>query len=57
MRGRNVVEGFRLPATGEMTEHEAAWMGFIRAIAGDNDPAPPLVAVQALRRALEAHLG
>lgn len=57
MRARQVVEGFCLPATGELIEHEAAWVGFIRAISRDTDPAPSLVAVQALRRALEAHLG
>ena len=55
MRAQQVVEGFRLPATGPLTEHEAAWVGVIRAIAGGTDPAPSLAAVQALRRALLPH--
>ena len=52
MNARKHVDGFRLPDNGDLTENEWAWVGFIRVIAGNSDPAPSLVAVQALRRAL-----
>lgn len=55
MRAQQVVNGFRLPATGPLTAHERAWVEVIRAIAGGTDPAPSLAAVQALRRALMPH--
>ena len=35
-----------------LTENERAWVGFLRLIAEDNDPAPTLARVQALRIAL-----
>ena len=53
MTERHVVEGFRLPEAEELTENEPAWVGFIRAASMQTDPAPSLVCVQALRRALD----
>lgn len=53
MTACHVVAGFRLPDTGELTENEHAWVGFIRAASKQTDPAPYLVGVQALRRALD----
>ena len=53
MTARLVVDGFRLPDTAELTQNEVAWVGFIRVASKQTDPAPCLVGVQALRRALD----
>ena len=34
----------------DLTENERAWVGFLRLITQDKDPAPTLARVQALRR-------
>lgn len=43
--------GFKLPVVRPMSENELAWVGLIRVITDDRDPAPGLLMVQALRRA------
>ena len=40
------------PELQDLTENERAWIGFLRLIANDSDPAPTLARVQALRLAL-----
>lgn len=41
-----------MPELQDLTENERAWVGFLRLIADDTDPAPTLARVQALRMAL-----
>jgi hypothetical protein len=38
-----------LPEFEDLTENERAWLGFLRLITKDADPAPTLARVQALR--------
>ena len=38
------------PELDGVTENERAWVGFLRLITQDTDPAPTLARVQALRR-------
>jgi len=38
-----------LPEFEDLTENERAWVGFLRLITQDTDPAPTLARVQALR--------
>ena len=40
------------PELQDLTENERAWIGILRLIANDTDPAPTLARVQALRHAL-----
>lgn len=40
------------PELESLTENERAWVGFLRLITHDADPAPTLARVQGLRRAL-----
>ena len=49
---RRVVEGFKLPSTGPITENEFAWVEMLRLIVGDDDPPPTSSSALALRRAL-----
>ena len=49
---RRVVAGFKLPSTAPITENERAWIDMLRCIVGDDNPAPSLAAVQALRLVL-----
>ncbi|MEQ3728102.1 MAG: hypothetical protein ABNH38_11895 [Tateyamaria sp.] len=39
------------PSFDDLTENERAWIGFLRLIVSDTDPAPTLSRIQALRRA------
>ena len=39
----------------DLTENERAWVGFLRLITQDSDPAPTLALVQALRRVISAY--
>lgn len=39
-----------MPEIQHLTEHERAWIGFLRLISNDTDPAPTLARVQALRQ-------
>lgn len=41
-----------MPDLENLTEHERAWIGFLRLISDDSDPSPTLQRVQALRHAL-----
>ncbi len=41
-----------MPELGDLTKNERAWIGFLRLITVDTDPAPTLKRVQALRLAL-----
>ena len=50
--GRRVVEGFKLPSTGPITENEFAWIEMLRLVIGDDDPPPASGAALAFRRAL-----
>ncbi len=43
-----------MPELKDLTEHERAWVGFLRLLTHDTDPAPSLERVQALRRALSS---
>ncbi len=43
---------FRLPSDCPVTENELAWIGFLRLVSDDSDPAPTLKHVQLLRRLL-----
>jgi hypothetical protein len=38
-----------MPSLEDITENERAWVGFLRLITQDTDPAPTLAGVQALR--------
>jgi hypothetical protein len=49
---RRVVDGHKLPDERPPTKNELAWVEMLRAIVGDADPPPSLLAVQALRQAL-----
>lgn len=57
MRRMQVVDGFRLPDMGTLTENEWAWIGFLRDASRRTNPAPTLVAVQALRQLLDPSSG
>lgn len=57
MKTQQVVDGFRLPDAGELTENERAWVGFLRDASRGTNPAPTLVAVRALRQLLDSALG
>ncbi len=39
-----------MPLLEDLTVNERAWVGFLRLIANDMDPAPTLASVQAMRR-------
>ncbi|MGJ8590173.1 MAG: hypothetical protein ACSHXW_18870 [Yoonia sp.] len=41
-----------MPLIGDLTENERAWIGFVRLISNDTDPAPTLARVQGVRLAL-----
>ena len=41
---------FRLPSDRSLTRNELAWIGFLRQVSNDTDPAPTLSHVQLLRR-------
>lgn len=41
-----------MPLIGDLTDNERAWVGFIRLISKDTDPAPTLARVQGVRLAL-----
>lgn len=51
---RRVVEGFKLPSTGPITENEFAWVEMLRLVVGDDDPPPTSGAALAFRRSLSA---
>jgi hypothetical protein len=38
-----------MPLLDDLTENERAWVGFMRLISNDTDPAPTLARVQAMR--------
>jgi len=40
------------PEINDLTENERAWVGFLRLLSADSDPAPTLKRVQAFRFAL-----
>ncbi len=45
-----------MPSLEDITENERAWVGFLRLITNDLDPAPTLACVQAMRRVfLDCH--
>lgn len=46
------VPSIFMPELEQLTEHERAWIGFLRLITNDTDPAPTLARVQALRQAV-----
>ena len=48
-----VVEGFKLPPEGALTENERAWVEFLRIASNNGDPRPTLATIQALRRLFE----
>lgn len=41
-----------MPDFDDLTENERAWIGFLRLISNDTDPAPTLARVQGVRTAL-----
>ncbi|MEM5521423.1 hypothetical protein WNY39_12395 [Sulfitobacter sp. AS59] len=41
-----------MPLIADLSENEKAWIGFIRLISKDTDPAPNLARVQGVRLAL-----
>lgn len=41
---------FRLPSDRSLTRNELAWIGFLRLVSNETDPAPTLKHVQLLRR-------
>jgi hypothetical protein len=47
------VAGFRLPSEQSISRNESAWIDFLRLVSCDSDPAPTLLLVQAMRRAIE----
>lgn len=48
-----VVNGFRALRDRPVTQNELAWIEMLRAICDDEVPGPTLLAVQALRMAIE----
>lgn len=44
-----------MPVLEDLTVNERAWVGFLRLIADDLDPAPTLARVQVLRRVFSDH--
>jgi len=48
----NLPSSDLMPLIGDLTENERAWIGFIRLISNDTDPAPNLARVQGVRLAL-----
>ena len=49
MTPRSTVHGFKVPPEHAITEHELAWIKFIRILSNDSDPSPSLRTVEALR--------
>ncbi len=43
------------PELQDLTENERAWVGFLRLITSDTDPAPTLARVQAMRCVFSHH--
>lgn len=43
-----------MPLLEDLSENERAWIGFIRLVSMDSDPAPTLSRVQSLRRVFTA---
>ena len=48
---RRVVEGFKLPSTGPITENEFAWVEMLRLVVGDDDPPPTSEAICTFQKA------
>lgn len=48
----NLPSSDLMPLIGDLTENERAWIGFVRLISNDSDPAPTLARVQGVRLAL-----
>jgi hypothetical protein len=48
----NLPSSDLMPLIGDLTDNERAWVGFIRLISNDTDPAPTLARVQGVRLAL-----
>jgi len=44
-----------MPDLADLTENERAWIGFLRLISSDTDPAPTLARVQGVRRVFSGH--
>ena len=45
-----------MPDIDDLTENERAWIGFLRLISNDTDPAPTLARVQGVRFAFDGHI-
>ncbi len=48
----NLLSTELMPLIEDLSENERAWIGFIRLLSNDTDPAPTLATVQAVRLAL-----
>jgi hypothetical protein len=48
----NLPSSELMPLIADLTENERAWIGFIRLLSNDTDPAPTLARVQGVRLAL-----
>ena len=48
----NLPSSELMPVIADLTENERAWIGFIRLISKDTDPAPTLARVQGVRLVL-----
>jgi hypothetical protein len=48
----NLPSSELMPLIADLSENEKAWIGFIRLISKDTDPAPTLARVQGVRLAL-----
>ena len=48
---RRVVEGFKLPSTGPITDNEFAWVEMLRLVVGDDDPPPTSEALSTFQQA------
>jgi hypothetical protein len=44
-----------MPDLADLTENERGWIGFLRLISNDTDPAPTLARVQGVRRVFAGH--
>ena len=51
-KSRRVVDGFKLPSDGAITEGERVWIEFLRIICNDQVPPPDSRVVVELRRLL-----